>query len=215
RKLPRWLVRPVAELVAQADAVQWSSARFRHEVALWTTRGRRPAERAGTSRPQGPAGSGGLLRRLLHLKARASREEIDRRLDEQTRTLILLSTRDEGPRDWLDAGRAMQRFLLRATASGMVVSFLSQPLEVPDVRRRLRREVGEKGHPQVLMRVGYGPAPRPSPRRPVDLVLRSFSSEITVDVCPEEEASPAATSGGPQPAPAAAAGWRLAGSGSF
>ncbi|HEU4384632.1 MAG TPA: hypothetical protein VFR85_14185 [Anaeromyxobacteraceae bacterium] len=181
RRLPRWLAHPVAELVAEADATQWSSARFRHEVALWTRRGDRRAFTDGTNRPQGPAGSGGRLRRLLRLGRRIGQEEVDRRLDQQTRTLILLSTRDEGPRDWLDAGRAMQRLLLRATASGFVASFLSQPLEVPEVRNRLRRQVGEAGHPQVLLRVGYGPKPRPTPRRPVDLVLRSFSSGVPVD----------------------------------
>jgi hypothetical protein len=154
------------------------------------------------------------LRRLLHLGERTSLGEVNRRLDEQTRTLILLSTRDEGPGDWLDAGRAMQRLLLRATASGMVASFLSQPLEVPDVRHRLRRDVGERGHPQILLRVGYGPPPRPSPRRPVELVLRSFCSEITVEVCPEETPEAAAAPGEVAP-PAADGGWRLAGNGSF
>ena len=216
RRLPRWLARPVAGMVAEADAIQWSSARFRREVALWTRRGRRPLDRAGTSRPHGPAGSGGRLRRLLHLGERASLAEVDRRLDEQTRTLILLSTSNEGPRDWLDAGRAMQRLLLRATASGFVASFLSQPLEVPEVRQRFRRSVGEAGHPQVLLRVGYGPEPRPAPRRPVDLVLRSFSSGITVDVVADEDVSRAgpASDGAALPE-AAEAGWRLAGDGSF
>jgi len=182
RRLPRWLARPVAELVAEADATQWSSARFRREVAIWTVGGRRPADPAGTWRRQGPSGSGGLLRRLVHFGKRISPEEANRRLDEQTRTLLLLSSRDDGPREWLEVGRAMQRLLLRAAASGLAVSFLSQPIEVPEVRRRLRRDVGEAGHPQVLLRVGYGPAPRPTPRRPVDLVLRSFSSEIAVDL---------------------------------
>ncbi len=213
RRLPRWLVRPVAELVAEADALQWSSARFRLELAAWTGPGRQVADRGGPSRPQGPAGSGGLMRRLLHLEERTSHDEVNRRLDEQTRTLILLSSRDDGPRDWLDAGRAMQRLLLRATANGLVASFLSQPVEVPDLRRRLRREVGESGHPQLLLRVGHGPPPRPSPRRPVDLVLRSFSSAITVEVSPEAERPEA-----PAPPDAdvpAEADWRLAGSGSF
>jgi hypothetical protein len=62
------------------------------------------------------------------------------------------------------------------------VSFLSQPIEVPDARQRLRRELGEPGLPQLLLRVGYGPRPRATPRRPVDLVLRSFTSEISVEV---------------------------------
>jgi nitroreductase len=182
RRLPRWLARPVAELVAEADAIQWSSARFRREVATWTSCGKRPADRAGTWRRQGPAGAGGLLRRLLHFGNRISPQEAVRRLDEQTRTLLLLSTRDDGPLDWLEVGRAMQRLLLRATASGLAVSFLSQPIEVPEARRRLRRDVGEAGHPQVLLRVGHGPVARPTPRRPVDLVLRSFASDIAVDL---------------------------------
>jgi hypothetical protein len=110
----------------------------------------------------------------------------------------------------------MQRLLLRATASGFVASFLSQPLEVPEVRERFRRNVGEAGHPQVLLRVGYGPEPRPAPRRPVDLVLRSFSSGITVDVAADEDVSRAgpASDGAALPE-AAEAGWRLAGDGSF
>jgi nitroreductase len=182
RRLPRWIARPVAELVAEADAIQWSSARFRREVAIWAARGRRPADRAGTCLRQGPEGSGGLLRRLLHFGKRISREEANRRLDEQTRTLLLLSSRDDGPREWLEVGRAMQRLLLRAAASGLAVSFLSQPIEVPEARRRLRRDVGEAGHPQVLLRVGHGPVARPTPRRPVDLVLRSFASDIAVDL---------------------------------
>jgi len=189
RRLPRWLARPVAELVAEADAMQWSSARFRREVAVWTACGRRSKDHAGTWRRQGPAGSGGLLRRLVRFGKRTSREEANRRLDEQTRTLLLLSSREESPRDWLEVGRAMQRLLLRATASGLAVSFLSQPIEVPEVRRRLRHDVGEAGHPQLLLRVGHGPAPRPTPRRPVDLVLRSFSADIAVEM--DLEAVPA------------------------
>ena len=120
---------------------------------------------------------------------RQAEEEANRRLDEQTRTLLLLSSREESPRDWLEVGRAMQRLLLRATASGLAVSFLSQPIEVPEVRRRLRHDVGEAGHPQLLLRVGHGPAPRPTPRRPVDLVLRSFSADIAVEM--DLEAVPA------------------------
>jgi hypothetical protein len=50
------------------------------------------------------------------------------------------------------------------------------------VRRRLRREVGDPGLPQLLLRVGYGPRPRATPRRPVELVLRSFVSELSVEI---------------------------------
>ena len=55
------------------------------------------------------------------------------------------------------------------------------------MRARLRRTVGDPGQPQLLLRVGYGPRPHDQRRRPVELILRSFSSEVTVDV-PVEEA---------------------------
>lgn len=178
RRIPRWLARQVAELVVEADAVQWTSARFRTELALWTRRDPRRLEGLAPSSRQGPARPARLLRRLLRRAETGWSAELDRRCDHRTRTLLLLSTRDDGPREWLVAGRAMQRLLLRAAARGLAVAFMSQPIEVPDVRRRLRREVGEAGFPQLLLRVGYGPQPRATPRRPVELVLRAFSTEV-------------------------------------
>ena len=184
RLVPRWLARPVAELVWEADGIQWGSARYRSEVAIWS-RGRPRRAGDGTA-PLDPARAhapAGFLSRLLR-RARGGhgRVEAERRIDQQTRTLLVLSTRDDGPAEWFAAGRAMQRLLLRATASGLSVSFLSQPIEVADCRRRLRRELGDPGLPQLLLRVGYGPSPRATPRRPVDLVLRTFSSDAGVEV---------------------------------
>jgi hypothetical protein len=181
RLVPRWLARPVTELVWEANGVQWANPRFRAEVALWT-RGRTPreADALAALAPGRAATTGGILQRLLRRARGARRVESERRLDLHTRTLLLLSTAEDGPRDWFAAGRAMQRLLLRATAQGLSVAFLSQPVEVPDVRRRLRREVGEHGYPQLLLRVGWGRSQRATRRRPVDLVLRSFSSEVSV-----------------------------------
>lgn len=184
RRVPRWLARPVAGLVAEAQGIQWSSGLFRAELAAWTRAPshRLPADGVAAGRPV----PGNFLRRLLRRVGSRSAEAA-RRADEQTRTLLVLSSRDDAPKDWFLAGRAMQRLLLRATARGLSASFLGQAIEVPDVRERLRRTVGDPGQPQLLLRVGYGPRPRDQRRRPVDLVLRSFSSEVTVDV-PVEEA---------------------------
>jgi len=55
---------------------------------------------------------------------------------------------------------------------GMAASFLNQPVEVPDLRDRLRDLSGSGTCPQLLLRVGYADPPaRPSYRRPVDDVL--------------------------------------------
>jgi hypothetical protein len=71
------------------------------------------------------------------------------------------------------AGQALERVLLRAQAEGVSASFLNQPVEVRELRLRLRDALGERGFPQGVLRMGYGPPVRPTPRRPVTEVLVS------------------------------------------
>jgi hypothetical protein len=42
---------------------------------------------------------------------------------------------------------------------------------VPEVRSKLRDLIGLGGHPQALVRIGYGPEGSATPRRPLDDVL--------------------------------------------
>jgi len=168
--------RAVAELVAEGDRRQWASARWRAELASWT----RPN---GTGRRDGMPGYARgmsdlaavvhpLLVRFTNL-ARAEAES-DRRRALGTRALLVLSTPRDGKAEWLAAGEALQRTLLRATAAGLTASYLDQPIEVADLRACLREAVGESGIPQIMVRIGYGLDVPPTPRRPVGEVLRRF-----------------------------------------
>ncbi|WP_328885260.1 Acg family FMN-binding oxidoreductase [Streptomyces sp. NBC_00316] len=85
--------------------------------------------------------------------------------------LALLSTSGDRPPDWLRAGQALERVLLTATLHDVSASFSTQPLEWPDLRWILRDPVFGRGHPQMIIRMGYGPAGPRTPRRPVDQVL--------------------------------------------
>jgi nitroreductase len=84
--------------------------------------------------------------------------------------LAVLSTRFRARAFWLQAGQALQRVLLTATAHGIAVSPLTQPLETASawlVRDpRTGRDV-----PQMILRLGYGLPVPPAPRRPVLEVL--------------------------------------------
>jgi hypothetical protein len=63
--------------------------------------------------------------------------------------------------------------LLLARSENVWSSFLNQPIEVPELRPRVQEVVKEqKGFPQLMMRMGYGQDVKPTPRRPVDEVLR-------------------------------------------
>ncbi|GAA1345562.1 nitroreductase [Streptomyces sanglieri] len=85
--------------------------------------------------------------------------------------LALLSTPGDRPTDWLRAGQALERVLLTATLHQVSTSFATQPLEWPDLRWILRDPVFGTGHPQMIIRLGYGPNGPRTPRRPLDHVL--------------------------------------------
>jgi hypothetical protein len=80
---------------------------------------------------------------------------------------------DKGdPDHWTRVGRACQRFALQATTLGMKLSFINQPVEVPQFRPDLAALVGAPGmRPDIVLRFGYGPDLPFSPRRSVDAVL--------------------------------------------
>ncbi len=169
----------LAELLAEADRVQWSNPRFRAELATWSrdNLGREGDGMPGYAHGLSTAGSA-LHRVLVRVRSGVSDEERrDRHHALHARALLALSTDRDGPPDWLAAGRAMQRVLLRAAAHGLSASFFSQAVEVRPARARLREDLGDSRHPQLLFRLGYGRELRATPRRPVALVLRSFRAE--------------------------------------
>ncbi|MEU5439898.1 Acg family FMN-binding oxidoreductase [Streptomyces griseofuscus] len=86
---------------------------------------------------------------------------------EKNPNIALLGTARDEPVDWLVAGQALERVLLRATADGLVASVTSQPLEWPEIRWAVRDPVSSMAHVQMVIRLGYGPEGPASPRRPV------------------------------------------------
>lgn len=172
------LRRQVAELVGEGDRRQWSSALFRAELSAWT-RGNAGRELDGMpGYALGLSDPASLLQRArVWLRGPAPDEERrDRHYALHGRALLALCTEGDGPADWLTAGRSMQRALLRATTEGLSASYFSSAVEVADVRARLRAALGERGAPQLLLRLGFGGSARATPRRPVDAVLRSISA---------------------------------------
>ncbi|MER0243995.1 nitroreductase family protein [Streptomyces sp. HSW2009] len=85
--------------------------------------------------------------------------------------LALLGTAGDTPADWLRAGQALGRVLRRATADGLATSLTSHPLEWPDLRWAARDPLSDLGTVHMVLRLGYGPPGRATPRRPVAEVL--------------------------------------------
>ena len=150
----------LADLVAEADRTQIDDPSFRSEFAAWTATmtGRETA----CSDPD-------VLRTFEWGPTRLAAR--DRQLALGSPILAVLGTGEDDVRAWLRAGLALEHVLLRATAMGLQASYLNQPIEVQVLRPRLREIVACGGHPQVVLRIGYGPNIRATPRRPLKDVL--------------------------------------------
>ena len=105
------------------------------------------------------------------LKPDADNDKYARQIRSSSGLAVFVSERDD-KEHWVRAGRACQRFALQATALGMKLAFINQPVEVARLRPELAALVGLPGRrPDIVMRFGYGPTLPFSARRPVEAVL--------------------------------------------
>jgi nitroreductase len=162
-----------ASLLRRADHLQEEDPAFQAELRYWTTG--EPGRRDGVPRTAGgprPIGGGILTPRRFHDEYGGAAREF-----EQDPLVAVLLSHGDTDLDRVRAGMAMQHVLLNATSAGLSASFLSQPTEVPYIRTALRDLIGGPGHPQTVLRIGYGHPPAPTPRRPVSEVTR-FPAEV-------------------------------------
>jgi nitroreductase len=153
----------LADLVAEANRAQLEEPSFQSELALWT------ATMGYGGEPEAPDPK--FVRTFeWEPTALAAR---DRQLALGSPILAVLGTGEDDARAWVRAGLALERVLLRATAMGLQASYLNQPIEVQAFRPRLREILGCGGNPQLVLRIGYGPKIRATPRRAVEDVLLS------------------------------------------
>lgn len=165
----------IAGLVMEADHVQMANPAFREELAKWV----HPlASRTGDGMSIASFGQSDRLSaavagviRLFDVGAGVAAR--DRQIASGSPVLAVLSTGADTPLDWLHCGMALANILLEATASGLRTAFLNQPVEVPELREKLRHAARAEGMPQLLMRLGHGPRIPPAPRREARLVIGS------------------------------------------
>ena len=175
---PRWLVqrddrRALAALVLAGEREQRSDPRYRAELAHWTgpevvARGAGiPVACAHDDAVLAGSGVPFVLRDFSGGGRTAARPEAHP-------GILLLTTPADRRADWLRTGQALHHLLLVATAAGYAASYLNQPLELPDLRSRVRTELRLPGHPQLVLRLGRpaGPLPPATPRLAIRTVLR-------------------------------------------
>lgn len=153
-------------LVAEGDAMQWASPSWRRELAAWMHPRRRGD---GLTVPALAAPVAQFVIRTFDMGGGVGAK--DRELAEASPLLAVLGTASDDPRDWVQAGQALQRVLLVACQHGLQASYLNQPIQVASLRPKLQNLAGD-GFPQIFLRFGYPLEEIPSaPRRPVEDVI--------------------------------------------
>jgi hypothetical protein len=166
----------VAALIERGNIAQLTDRAFRHELLTWIRFNPRSALRtrdglAGRVNQQPPIPSV-LGRMLAPLLVRASSQaNKDRALLRSSAGLAVFLTPTDTTADWVVAGRAYERFSLRADLRDIRSAFVNQPIEVPGLREELRSCLDVTEHPQLMVRFGNGPRGPFSLRRPVDEVM--------------------------------------------
>ena len=162
----------VAKLSQEADREQNADPAYRAELRAWTTDD--PARRDGVPSLAVP-----------HVDAGAQDDVPIRDFDTHgtgwlpvathssvNQCLLLLGTPADRPAAWLPAGEALEHVLLEVTRQGYAASPLTQVVEIPATRDRLRTELRLDMHPHILMRVGRAPKTPASRRRRMEDVVQ-------------------------------------------
>jgi hypothetical protein len=164
----------IAQLIAEADRIQFHDPRFRRELASWIH-----PRRAADGMPAYGPGMNTLLNVAVPRVASAIRTfdlgggiaAAHESLVAASPILFCIGTGIDDPQSWLAAGQALERVLLAGVGSGLTASYLNQPVEAEQLRESLRRVAGMSAQPQLLLRMGCGPHTDHSPRRPIREVV--------------------------------------------
>lgn len=170
-------VETLLSLVIEGNSRQMDDPAFVKELKAWIRFNPGQAARMGDGLFSGASGNpsipGWLGLTLFDMVFRKGPE--NDKYAQQVRSsagLMVLVADTDDPEGWVQAGRAFQRMALRATSEGVRYAFVNQAVEVPGMRAKLRAELGLGGRrPNLVIRLGRGPALPRSLRRPVEAVF--------------------------------------------
>ncbi len=166
----------IAQLVVQAEHQLMADHNYRQELADWIHPANNKTHDGIPGYAQGINEYFDFATPLFALVLRTfdlgdSLAERSGKLVERSPAIVVLGTRNDTDANWLAAGQALEKILLRGQAVGLCSSFLNQPIQVPQLRSELSKVLSQSGFPQIILRLGFCEEVKPTPRRAVDKVL--------------------------------------------
>jgi hypothetical protein len=162
----------LAEMEAKAHKVQIGNGDFRRDLARWLRPNNTDAKDGMPLYTFGVPDSVSMIFPSAFKAFDLSRlvAKKDMGLIKGSATMAVLSSSADDKLSWVRSGVILERLFLAATLREICLSFFSQPIGLPELRRDLGK-IARAKYPQLLFSLGYSHPSRHTPRRPVEEVL--------------------------------------------
>lgn len=167
----------LADFIYQGNQTLFSNDNFRNELLDWIRFNKKDVQKNRDGLAYNVLGSLALPKWLgrpivkTFLKPKSQNKKEKEKLQSSSH-LVLITTQENTPKNWILAGQELERFLLQCTELGIAVAFSNQPCEVEQIANKLKTKIAINDHfPMLLMRIGYAKPMPYSVRKPLENVI--------------------------------------------
>jgi hypothetical protein len=171
----------MAEVLGESHKIQLGNKAFRKDLARWIRANDEDAWDGLPGYAFGYSDFESYFGKFIFgtFDTSASRARKEMALMNASPAVGVLSTGAEDKRVWVEAGMQFEKLFLTATKLGVRFDLFSQPVAIEELRQKMI-EILDVNHPQILIRMGYAPPAKHTPRRTVDMVLAGAGSRVVV-----------------------------------
>ena len=167
----------ITQYIMKGNEIQMADIAFKNELLSWMRFNKKQVEATHNGLSYLVFGNPPLPRILarpivsLFLKPNAQNKSDRKKIDSSSH-FVVCTTQQDTIEEWINLGRTLQRFLLKATEIGISYAFLNQPCEVAVLAFDLRGKLPvNKEYPTLIMRIGYAKQIPYSPRKEIETLL--------------------------------------------
>ncbi len=171
----------MAEVLGESHRIQLGNKAFRKDLARWIRANNEDAWDGLPGYAFGYSDFESYFGKFIFgaFDTSTSRARKEMALMKASPAVGILSTDAEDRRIWVEAGMRFERLFLTATKLGVRFDLFSQPVAIEELRQRMA-ETLDVNYPQILIRMGYAPPAKHTPRRTADMVLANAGSRMEV-----------------------------------
>ena len=167
----------ITDYIMKGNEIQMNDVTFKNELLSWMRFNNRQVESTHDGLSYLVFGNPPLPKRLarpivsLFLKPDIQNKS-DRKKIVSSSHFVVCTILQNSFQECINAGRTLQRFLLKATEVGISYAFLNQPCEVEILNSALQDKLPvNKDFPILILRIGYAKSIPYSPRKKIETLL--------------------------------------------